>query len=166
MGGREMMWLYLAGLLPVAFVLLLLLYEITVATLPRPVFNPAGKTVLLVDDDTRVCAITAKNLQRHGFMVLSAADGETALNIAKAHPGQIDLLLTDVLMPGMSGPLLAEYLQTIRPLTPVLFISGVAEGDTLPSQHMPRIEFLGKPFTVETLRRKVCHVIEEGGCAA
>jgi two-component system cell cycle sensor histidine kinase/response regulator CckA len=161
-----MMWLYLAGLLPVAFVLLLLLYEITAARLPRPVFNPASKTVLLVDDDTRVCEITAKNLQRRGFMVLSAADGESALNIAKAHPGQIDLLLTDVLMPGMSGPLLAEYLLTIRPLTPVLFISGVAEGDTLPKRHMPRIEFLGKPFTVETLTRKVTHVIEEGGCAA
>jgi two-component system cell cycle sensor histidine kinase/response regulator CckA len=155
-----MLWLYLAALLPVALLVLMWLYNLVVGALPKPVFTPVGKTVLLVDDDTKIGEMTGRKLQRRGYVVLIAADGETALKIAEAHPGNIDLLIADVLMPGMSGPLLAEYLQAIRPLTPVLFISGVAGEDTLPQRTKPGIEFLGKPFTVERLTQKVSQVLQ------
>jgi two-component system cell cycle sensor histidine kinase/response regulator CckA len=155
-----MLWLYVTALLPVTLLVLVWLSDRAVTALPRPVFSPVGKTVLLVDDDPKICQVTARKLQRHGFMVLVAADAETALKIAKSHPGHIDLLIADVLMPGMSGPLLAEYLLAIRPLTPILFISGVAHEETLPQQTSPKMAFLGKPFTAERLTQTVHHVLD------
>jgi two-component system cell cycle sensor histidine kinase/response regulator CckA len=154
-----MLWLYLTGLLPVALLLVVFLYDAVISARPKTSFTPEGKAVLLVDDDTKVCEITGRNLQQHGFAVLVAGDGESALRLAKTYPGRIDLLISDVLMPGMSGPLLAEQLQTIRPLTPVLFISGIAEAETLPHRKEPAVEFLAKPFTSDMLARKVGQVL-------
>jgi two-component system cell cycle sensor histidine kinase/response regulator CckA len=161
-----MLWLYLTGLVPVGLLLVLFLFDLVTRRLPKPAFTPLGKTILFVDDDPRVCQSTGRKLQQQGFTVLVAADGETALHLARAHPSHIDLLVTDVIMPGMSGPLLAHYLQTLQPLTPVLFISGVAEGDGLTKQTEPRIDFLSKPFTGETLTRKIGQVLGATHCAA
>jgi two-component system cell cycle sensor histidine kinase/response regulator CckA len=165
-GSLSMLWLYLTALLPVALLALVLLYQLAVRSLPRRVWKPSGKTILLVDDDAKICAVTGRKLQRYGFMVLAASDGETAVKIAKDYPHHIDLLITDVLMPGMSGPFLADYLLTLRPLTPVLFISGLAQEEGVPQTTRPGIEFLGKPFTTETLTHKVQQLLEEKCYAA
>jgi len=154
-----MLWLYLAALLPIALLLGVFLSEEIMASVPKAAFTPVRRAVLLVDDDPKLCQVTARNLQRRGFAVLVAPDGETALRMAKTHPGRIDLLISDVIMPGISGVLLAEQFQAIRPLTPVLFISGIAEGGTLPRRDYPTLAFLGKPFTEETLRQKIGQVL-------
>jgi CheY-like chemotaxis protein len=154
-----MLWLYLMALLPVALLLGLFLSEEIMACVPKAAFTPLRRAVLLVDDDPKLCQITARNLQRRGFAVLVAADGETALRMAKTHPGRIDLLISDVIMPGMSGPLLAEQFQTMRPRTPVLLISGIVEGETLPRRAYPTVAYLGKPFTEEMLGQKIGQVL-------
>jgi two-component system, cell cycle sensor histidine kinase and response regulator CckA len=161
-----MLWLYLTALLPVVFLLVVFLNDVRRVRLPKPIFTPLGKTILLVDDDPKMCDITGRKLKGQGFTVLVAPDGETALKLAQAHPGPIDLLVTDVIMPGMSGPLLAKYLQDIQPLTPVLYISGMADVETLTRETEPRIEFLVKPFTGDTLARKIGHVLGARGFAA
>jgi len=160
------LWLYLTALLPVILLVLLFLYHLVVASLPRERFTPIGKTILLVDDDPKSCQVTGRKLVQHGFLVLLATDGETALRIAKAYPHKIDALITDIIMPGMSGPLLAEQLLTVRPLTPVLFISGLAEEDSVPQRTQEGMGFLTKPFSIETLSHKVRHILEPAGHAA
>ena len=86
---------------------------------------PTGgsETVLLVEDDDRVRALVATMLRGRGYTVLAADGGETALGIVQAQVAKVDLLLTDVVMPGMNGRALAERLQGLSPATRVLFMS-------------------------------------------
>ena len=104
-----------------------------------------GATILVVDDDGDVREVTAAILAARGHAVLTADGGAEALTICARHPGRIDLLLTDVEMPRMTGPLLARAVRTIRPETRVLFMSGNAAAADLDAP------LLGKPFTVSTL---------------
>ena len=85
-----------------------------------------SETVLVVDDSDAVRSAVGSQLERRGYRVLSAASGEDALEVAGGHEGTIDLLLSDVVMPGMSGPELAERLAVTRPGLRVLFMSGYA----------------------------------------
>jgi signal transduction histidine kinase len=113
-------------------------------------------TVLLVEDDAFVREITVSTLEELGYSVISAGSGEEALNIAGAHEGPLDLLVTDVIMPGMPGPKVAEGLQKIRPGTKVLFVSGYTD-DAMVHHGLREgeIAFLQKPFTLEALARKI-----------
>ncbi len=86
-----------------------------------------GTTILVVDDEPGIRDVVTKILTRAGYEVLVAADGHSALELAGRHPGRIDLLLTDVTMPGMSGPELARTLTIARPAIRVMFMSGYAE---------------------------------------
>jgi two-component system, cell cycle sensor histidine kinase and response regulator CckA len=130
-----------------------------VARLPST--EPHGAaTVLVVEDFDRVRVLAHKVLARYGYRVLTAQSGAEAIDLARACDDPIDLLVTDVVMPGMSGPELARALNTIRPDTPVVYMSGYA-GDVLDQRGVDADEaaFLEKPFTPTTLARKVREVL-------
>jgi PAS domain S-box-containing protein len=118
------------------------------------------ETVLLAEDAAAVRAVAYEVLTRHGYTVLLAPDGRSALSIAADHAGPLHLLVTDVIMPEMSGRQLADRLKEIRPELKVLFVSGYTD-DAITRHGVlePGIAFLQKPFTPESLARKVREVL-------
>ena len=116
-------------------------------------------TILLVEDETGLREIAHKVLAREGFRVLVAADAEDALTIEASAQFPIDLLLTDVVMPGMSGPKLATALKPKRPDMRVLFMSGYP-GDDLTGELRPDERFLRKPFTPYILLEHIRAVLD------
>jgi two-component system cell cycle sensor histidine kinase/response regulator CckA len=108
--------------------------------------RPDRPVVLLVDDEVGIREVVRAMLQLAGYRVLVAGSGEEALQAAAAHEGPIDLLLTDVVMPGIQGPELGERLRAIRPHTRVLLMSGVS--DDLRGG-------LAKPFSCGALLRAI-----------
>ena len=115
-----------------------------------------SETILVVDDEEGVREVASQYLSSRGYRVLSAESGTQALEMAKAESGAIDVLVTDALMPGMSGPALAKQLRTERPTTKVLFISGYAEDTSLLEDARERGEaFLQKPFALDSLVEKL-----------
>jgi PAS domain S-box-containing protein len=114
------------------------------------------ETVLVVEDDEMVRALVGQALQAAGYRVLSAGDGDEALQLAHQHPSAIELMVTDVVMPGMNGPQLVERLHASRPETAILFISGYADSTVVRQQVLlAGSQFLQKPFTVESLLARV-----------
>jgi CheY-like chemotaxis protein len=122
------------------------------ATPQDPATAPAWETVLLVEDEDAVRALAREVLRRHGYMVLEARHGVDALRVAERHGDDIHLLITDVVMPHMSGRELSERLLSVRPTTKTLFMSGYTDHALLPEDLAPGAEFLQKPFTPEVLR--------------
>ena len=119
--------------------------------------------VLVVDDEESIRVLVRKVLERAGYQVLEAASGEAALKISLEHPGPIGLLLSDVVMPGMSGVELAENLSLRRSEMRTLLISGFTGETALANARLPRgFEFLQKPFSLPDLLRKVKTLIEQG----
>ena len=124
--------------------------------------SPAGcETILLAEDEELVRQLVAETLERLGYTVLAAANGADALARRDAHEGTIDLLLTDVVMPGMSGRRLAEIVRERSPETRVLFMTGYAE-DAVSSQGVlqPGAQLLEKPFAAADLGAKVRSVLD------
>jgi len=121
---------------------------------PQPAAD-AG-TLLLAEDEPQVRALLGRALRERGYAVLAAADGETALALARRHEGPIDLLVTDVVMPRLGGRALASSMRALRPGMPVLYVSGHPEGPGF-SQALeePRTGYVAKPFSAEELLRKV-----------
>jgi CheY-like chemotaxis protein len=113
-------------------------------------------TVLLVDDDEQVRSAARRILQRDGYRLLEASGPGEALLICEQHSGPIDLLLSDVVMPRMSGPELAERIVAVRPDIRLLFMSGYTE-QPFPRQTLGNnpVELLQKPFTPQTLAESV-----------
>jgi CheY-like chemotaxis protein len=110
----------------------------------------------LADDEPAVRRTTRRLLERAGFTVLEAANGEEALGQARAHPGPLSLVVTDVVMPQMGGPVLAAQLARERPDTPVLYVSGYSRENAFPGGSAAAHDrFLHKPFTVEGLMEAV-----------
>ena len=123
---------------------------------------PRGKeTVLLVEDSGLLRRVTAEFLKRIGYTVIDAADGMEALNLAENHRGKINLLLTDLAMPGMNGQELAQKLLARLPQLKVLYTSGYA-GSLLQERDYPVLStaFLEKPFTWQSLAQQVCTVLD------
>jgi len=119
------------------------------------------ETVLLVEDETAVRSLLRDILESNGYVVLEASRAAEALETSERHRGPIQLLLTDVVMPGISGRKLADRLKTLRPETRVLYMSGYT--DTAIVQHgllEPGVAFLQKPFTPEALSRKIREVLD------
>src|SRR2546423_5378786 len=111
-------------------------------------------TILLVDDEQAVRAIVLKILRRANYNVLEAENGEAALRVAESHPGKIDLVITDMFMPGLRGPEVAQKLAMTRPGLRVLFMSGYADPD-LGTAVPAGANFLNKPFSGADLAKTV-----------
>ena len=127
----------------------------------QPARQPATGTILLVEDQEDVRRLTRRVLEREGYVVLAAASGDEALDLARGHQGTIDLLLSDVVMPGMSGRQVAEQLGLLRQGTKVLFMSGYTDNVIAQRGVLdPGYAFLSKPFTPDALSRKVRQVLE------
>jgi len=126
-----------------------------------------GITVLVVEDDDRVRRLTQRLLDTAGYEVLSAASGPEALELMRSHAGRIDLLLTDVVMPGMQGPELARESLQLRPDLATLFMSGFTE-EALAANHAgdPLGRLLAKPFLPEELVRAVRQTLAERATTA
>jgi CheY-like chemotaxis protein len=128
---------------------------------PEASGRTGSETILVVEDEGVLRGLASQALELHGYTVLCAAAGEEALGVARAHAGPIRLLLTDVVMPGMSGRQLAESLAEQRPEMAVLYMSGYTRDDIV-QQHVlrPDTEFLPKPFTFDRLAGKVREVLD------
>ena len=125
-------------------------------------FAAAPATILLVEDEDAVRAVAESALRRRGFTVIAARDGEEALALADAHDAPLDLLLTDVVMPGMSGPQLADCLRVRQPELRVLFASGYTDDEqVLRGVATDELAFLPKPFTPEQLAARVNAVLAQ-----
>ena len=119
------------------------------------------ETVLVAEDAGGVRTVARQVLKRHGYVVLTAADGQSALDLAGDQDGPIHLLVTDVIMPEMSGRQLADRLREARPELKVLFVSGYTDDAIVRHGILePGIAFLQKPFTPEALARKVREVLD------
>jgi two-component system cell cycle sensor histidine kinase/response regulator CckA len=115
-----------------------------------------AETILLAEDEESVRALVATVLRKSGYVVLEAADGESAIELAEASTDPIHLLLTDVVLPGMSGRILSERMAVLRPETRVLFMSGYSE-DAMLRHGVPTAsaQFIQKPFPMDALIDRV-----------
>jgi two-component system cell cycle sensor histidine kinase/response regulator CckA len=137
---------------------------------PAPGQAPAGEvneaTILLVEDEPWMRQIAEQVLAREGYRVLPAGDAVEAHAIVAARTAPVDLLLTDVVMPGISGPRLATQLREAQPALPVLFISGYASTGDPARELEPNERLLRKPFTpfalVEAVRSMLAGVRNGG----
>ncbi len=128
----------------------------------QPLARGGSETILLVEDDEMVNMLVQRALQNQGYTLLNARRGQEALTVAARHQGAIDLLLTDVVMPHMSGRELAERLKAQYPHLKVLFMSGYTD-DTVVRHGLlaAEIEFLLKPFSPNLLASKVREVLDK-----
>ncbi|MBI1876202.1 MAG: response regulator [Acidobacteria bacterium] len=122
--------------------------------------DPPAKCLLLVEDDAAVRTMLAKNLRERRFRVIEAADAEAALRLADAEAGAVDLLVTDVMMPGLSGAGLSVRLRERWPAMRILFISGY--GAVVVSD-APRegAAYLQKPFSLDNFVGKIEELLAE-----
>jgi PAS domain S-box-containing protein len=132
--------------------------------LPSSLTQPpvgGGETVLVVEDEAAIRALACEMLQAHGYRTLSAGSGEEALGLAVRHAGPIHVLLADVVMPGLTGPALAERFAVVRPHARVLYMSGYA-GDDLVRRGLSEdaSPFVPKPFTADLLGRRVREALD------
>jgi CheY-like chemotaxis protein len=115
-----------------------------------------AETILLVEDEAAVRSLTKKILLQRGYRVLEAADGAIALRLAAGHVGEIDLVLTDVMMPNLGGRGMVEELKELSPDMRVLFMSGYPKEEIFPDREVAQLTaYLQKPFSSETLVSQV-----------
>ncbi len=125
--------------------------------------NAGSETVLLVEDEESVRELVRETLRSRGYKVLEAENGEAGLRLAETCQERIDILITDVVMPGIGGRELAKKLAALRPGIAVLYLSGYTEDAVFNAGSMaPGTAFLQKPFTLQTLARKVRDVLRGG----
>jgi two-component system, cell cycle sensor histidine kinase and response regulator CckA len=124
------------------------------------------QTILVVDDEPEIRKLVSAMLTKAGYVVLSADTGENAIRMFKQHP-KTDLLLTDVVAPGMSGPMIADEIAAINPSVRVLFMSGY-DGTQVVQRYVVEkgYSLLVKPFTMEQLAQKVENVLARAGASS
>jgi CheY-like chemotaxis protein len=132
---------------------------------PESAHGPApdpgtSRRILVVEDEPPVRGLIRKVLERKGYDVLTASDGETALQVAADRPGEIDLLIADLVMPGMSGREVAEKLAIMEPDMATILISGYTTDDLVRAGiEQGDYVFVPKPFSPETLTTRVAEVL-------
>jgi signal transduction histidine kinase len=134
----------------------------TPAPPPAPIATTKGtETILVVEDDPHVRAVTTRSLAAAGYAVIEAANGDEALERAAGLPGRLHLVVTDVVLPGVDGRTLAERLRRARPELRVLYVSGHAD-EVVANRGIlqPGIELLQKPFTASSLLMRVRSVLD------
>ena len=132
-----------------------------VAKAPRDL-SGAGR-ILFVEDEAAVRGIAARLLRQRGYEVIEAEDGEQALELAEQHAGTIDMMISDVIMPGLDGPALLKKARQYLGDAPVLFISGYAESDFSDLlQDEVGVSFLPKPLDIKTLAERVKQELHAG----
>lgn len=117
-----------------------------------------GGRVLLVEDEDMVRAVAERALDRAGYQVTACSDGDEGL-AAIQEGGEFDLIVSDVVMPGMDGPAMARAIRETHPDLPVLFMSGYAEEQLRKDIDIPKMHFLSKPFSVQQIGDKVADVM-------
>jgi two-component system, cell cycle sensor histidine kinase and response regulator CckA len=128
---------------------------------PKPEVLPATETVLLVEDEELVRTLTCSILEEAGYSVIEASNGALAIEIAQRHVGTIHLLLTDVVMPGMNGRVLAQKMAAVRPKMKVLYVSGYTGGSSVQGDLLDvGANLLPKPFSRSTLLRKLRETLD------
>jgi PAS domain S-box-containing protein len=136
---------------------------------PAVVEKPARatETILLVEDEEIICALAKQILTRAGYTVLAASHGGEALRLCEQHKGPLHLVLTDVIMPEMSGKELADRLRALYPRLHILFMSGYTE-ETITEHGVlnPGTHFIGKPFSPSELTRKIRQILDHEAQAA
>ena len=142
-----------------SFVIYLPVHRAEAIAAPRKAREAAGEvwgtgTILLVEDEATVRAVAERALTRQGYNVLVAENGEAALELL-ARESDIDLMISDVVMPTMDGPTTARAARQTHPDLPILFISGYAEEQLRKSIDLDRVGFLAKPFSVQQLAEAV-----------
>ena len=147
-----------------------ILLPLTAGPGPQQAAEPSGplpegtETLLVVEDDELVRGLIDEVLAPLGYRVLTTASGDDALKTSDSFPGHVDLLLTDVVMPGMNGRQLAEVMRTRRPGIKVLFMSGYTQ-DALSTQGIlePGVALIHKPLRAGTLARQIRQVLDSVG---
>jgi CheY-like chemotaxis protein len=119
--------------------------------------NENVSTILVVDDEPVICKLIGLALEQEGFRVFRAENGFDAIGLSESHPGEIDLLVSDVTMPGMDGPTLAGKLREADPDIPVLFVTGLC--DEALALEDNRHFVLAKPFSLDLLLRTVRRMV-------
>jgi CheY-like chemotaxis protein len=134
---------------------------ITVPPEPQAAVRRGEETVLVVEDEPSVRKLTRRALESFGYRVLEAADGPEALEIVRGHDGHVALLVTDVVMPKMSGAQVAESLAAVQPDLKVLFVSGYIDDDIVRHGVAGGAHsFLQKPFLPAALATKVREILD------
>ena len=129
---------------------------------PAPAVSvPGTETVLLVEDEAAVRNVTREFLEANGYRVLEASEGSEALLICERHQSPIHIMVTDVAMPGLTGPEVAQRARLLRPEMRILFVSGFTNS-TLLQHGVPEggAWFLQKPFSLSALGRKLREVLQ------
>ena len=123
-------------------------------------YDHGKETILVVDDEDSLRTVIVDLLGHLGYCTLSAANGHEAVELAQGYPGRIDLLLTDVVMHPLPGPMLAEELMRSRPEMKVIFISGYANASLAQDGVLkPGTVLVHKPFTMKILSAKLREVL-------
>ena len=131
--------------------------EVLKKELPR-----GNETILIVEDEEKVRKLAGKILERQGYRILEASQGDDALRISERHGGPIDLILVDVIMPGMSCSELAKHLKSPHPKMKVLYMSGYTDNAIVRHEVLEKgVNYIQKPFTMEGLARKVREVLDK-----
>ena len=119
------------------------------------------ETVLVVEDEQEVRRLIGVGLQAHGYSVLLAASGADALVLMRAHAAEVDLVVTDVVMPDMGGRALVDAVRALRPGLPVVYVSGYMNDDVVRQGVASAADaFVAKPFVPSALARKVREVLD------
>ncbi|MGC2210619.1 MAG: response regulator [Candidatus Korobacteraceae bacterium] len=121
-----------------------------------------GQTILLVEDEEMVRGLMCEVLEQGGYEVLACSTPAEAIEVSRRHAGPVDLLLTDVVMPGMNGCEMAERIHEFLPQLQVVFMSGYTEHAlTHDGRVDPKVEYLQKPFTLKALTQKLAKVLRK-----
>jgi len=127
---------------------------------PEPMAGSCSGTILLVEDEDVVRSLARRVLERCGYTVLACANGSEAIELDERDSRQIDLLLTDVVMPGLRGPEVAARVAATRPAIEVLYMSGYADEALLGAAAFDEKALIEKPFAVDSLARRVREALE------